>query len=246
MKRFSACLMIMFLLLSAGGKRIMAEDAYDYDLAYDVVFTADEKIEYRDKDGNVLSDYASQLPDMVPGDSLRLSFTLKNEYKKAIDWYMFNNSQAFETGSQDGPSDAAYDYDLTYTAKEGPLYSSDVVGGDEMSGIEEATDALKDYFLLHKSFGKSASETVTLVLSFDGETQINTYQEALANVQFRFAVEIPPDPEQREEQKIIYIPYTGDTGNMYLYMIMEVVSLILLGVVLYAYYRYLNRRKEAR
>ena len=121
----------------------------------------------------------------------------------------------------------------------------DVVGGDEMQGIEEATDALKDYFLLQDGFANGRTETVSLVLTLDGETQVNSYQDALGNVKFSFAVEVPPEPTEKHEERIIYIPNTGDSINMNVYIIAEVLSLILLAIALYTYYRYLKNQRGA-
>ena len=245
MKKVLLFLSVLFLLIPGVARNVSAEDSYDYDLSYDVVFTADEKIIYRDPaTGKETTDITKDLPDMLPGDSMKVTFNLKNEYPRAVDWYMYNNSEAFEQLSKNA-SDAAYDYELTYTAKADPLYSSDVVGGDTMMGINEATDVLKDYFLLQDSFAKGRNESVTLVLSFDGETQINSYQLALGKVKFRFAVEIPPESTEKHEHKIIYIPYTGDSSNMNVYIIAEAASLLLLGAALYAYYRYLKKQREA-
>lgn len=244
MKKLMIYLSLLLLVLPGYAKNIHAEEPFDYDIKYDVVFTADEKIEYRNEEGNVVTDLAEDLPDMLPGDSMRLTFNIKNEYKSSVDWYMYNNSEAFETLSAIA-ADAAYDYELTYTGKSAPLYSSDIVGGDEMTGIEEATDALKEYFLLHQGFSKGQNESVTLELTLDGETQVNTYQDALGKVKFRFAVEIPPEPTKKREEKIIYIPDTGDHLNVNFYIIAEALSLILLAVALYAYYRYLRNEKGA-
>lgn len=244
MKKLLVCLSLLLLLIPGIKKNVYAEDGYDYDLSYDVVFTKDQDLIYRDSEGNQLNSFSDELPDMLPGDSMRITFNLKNEYGKAVDYYMYNNSEAFETLTANAKN-AAYDYELNYSGKSAPLYSSDVVGGDEMQGIEEATDALKEYFLLQDSFSKGRNESVSLVLTLDGETQVNTYQDALGNVKFQFAVEIPPEPTERHEERVIYIPNTGDSINMNVYIIAEALSLILLGIALYSYYRYLKKQREA-
>ena len=220
MKKFLICLSLVLLLIPGIRKNVYAEEEYDYDLSYDVVFTSEQKLVYRDSAGNEFKSFEDSLPNMLPGDSMKVTFNLKNEYNKAVDYYMYNNSEAFETLTANAKN-AAYDYELTYSGKSAPLYSSDVVGGDEMQGIEEATDALKDYFLLQDGFANGRTETVSLVLTLDGETQVNSYQDALGNVKFSFAVEVPPEPTEKHEERIIYIPNTGDSINMNVYIIAE-------------------------
>ena len=244
MKKFLICLSLVLLLIPGIRKNVYAEEEYDYDLSYDVVFTSEQKLVYRDSAGNEFKSFEDSLPNMLPGDSMKVTFNLKNEYNKAVDYYMYNNSEAFETLTANAKN-AAYDYELTYSGKTAPLYSSDVVGGDEMQGIEEATDALKDYFLLQDGFANGRTETVSLVLTLDGETQVNSYQDALGNVKFSFAVEVPPEPTEKHEERIIYIPNTGDSINMNVYIIAEVLSLILLAIALYTYYRYLKNQRGA-
>lgn len=244
MKKFLICLSLVLLLIPGIRKNVYAEEEYDYDLSYDVVFTSEQKLVYRDSAGNEFKSFEDSLPNMLPGDSMKVTFNLKNEYNKAVDYYMYNNSEAFETLTANAKN-AAYDYELTYSGKSAPLYSSDVVGGDEMQGIEEATDALKDYFLLQDGFANGRTETVSLVLTLDGETQVNSYQDALGNVKFSFAVEVPPEPTEKHEERIIYIPNTGDSINMNVYIIAEVLSLILLAIALYTYYRYLKNQRGA-
>ncbi len=244
MKKILVCLSLLLLLIPGFSKKVYAEEEYDYDLTYYVVFTADQQLIYKDSAGNVLTEYNFELPGMLPGDTMRLTFKLQNEYSKAVDYYMYNNSAAFETLSVKAEN-AAYDYNLTYSGKEAPIYSSDLVGGDEMQGFEEATDALKEYFLLQNGFSKGREESVSLVVTLDGETQVNAYQDTFGDVKFKFAVEVPPEPTERHEERIIYIPNTGDSNNMNIYIIAEVLSLILLGAALYSYYRYLKNKREA-
>ena len=63
-----------------------------------------------------------------------------------------------------------------------------------------------------------------------------------------FAIEVIPEPENKEEhiKKIIYIPYTGDDFDLSYYMIAELVALLLMAAVVYAYYRYRRKQEGAR
>ena len=55
-------------------------------------------------------------------------------------------------------------------------------------GLHEATGALQNYFYLD-SLKTGQSGTITLYVALDGETQGNSYQDTLADLQMNFAVE---------------------------------------------------------
>jgi len=266
MKKILICLVLVLVGLSASPVMINAEDSFDSDETYEVVFTKDNTIIYRYNGEEVSEEeLALNLADIQPDDSIRRVYTLKNESTETIDWYMKNTSDAFENPGDQTMDDgviskgAVYEYTLTYSnyvpAEDGKtIYSSNVVGGMKMDeesinnipqGIEEATEGLEDYFLLQEGFTSSDSEHVTLTLVIDGVSSEFVYQGSDANVAVKFAVVIPPKSTERHEERVIYIPYTGDTMNLNFYIIGEFLSLILLAVVLYAYYRYLKRQREA-
>lgn len=145
---------------------------------------------------------------MQPGDNVIITLKLKNENPTATDWYMQNEvlysledrSANKETGG------GAYTYRLFYTDKSGTvetLFDSDTVGGengetvdDMLSGMGEglhgATNALKDYFYLD-TVQNGEGGTITLEVALDGETQGNSYQDTLADLQMNFAVELRDD-----------------------------------------------------
>lgn len=145
---------------------------------------------------------------MQPGDNVIITLKLKNENPTATDWYMQNEvlysledrSANKETGG------GAYTYRLFYTDKSGTvetLFDSDTVGGengetvdDMLSGMGEglhgATNALKDYFYLD-TVQNGEGGMITLEVALDGETQGNSYQDTLADLQMNFAVELRAD-----------------------------------------------------
>lgn len=149
---------------------------------------------------------------MQPGDNVIITLKLKNENPTATDWYMQNEvlysledrSANKETGG------GAYTYRLFYTDKDGTvetLFDSDTVGGengesvDEMlsglgEGLHGATNALKDYFYLD-TVQNGEGGMITLEVALDGETQGNSYQDTLADLQMNFAVELRDDLPDR-------------------------------------------------
>ena len=270
MKKILVCLSLILIALSVFPNTLSAEEDVK---EYDVVFDGEKIVYYLyTPEGKVLieneQDLILDLSDFQPDDSIKRIYHLVNNSSDAIDWYMYNISEdIFEDsddssgGSDDTPriaQDATYTYSLTYSAyapaQDGKtIYSSNVVGGELVGesvdnvpkGIEEATEGLEGYFLLHEGYGTGDDEKVELSLQIDGVSSAFVYQGTDANVVVGFGVVVPPSPINKHEEKIVYIPYTGDTLNLNFYIIAEVLSLILLAIVLYAYYRYLKRQKEA-
>ena len=132
--------------------------------------------------------------DLLPGDSVELTISLKNDFNGTADWYMKNEvlDALEDAGNAAG---GAYDYLLTYTDAAGQtstLYSSEKFGGDGRIngvGLHGATNTLEDYFYLDRMEG-SASGTVKLKVALDGETLVNNYQNTFARLQMDFATEL--------------------------------------------------------
>ena len=132
--------------------------------------------------------------DLLPGDSVELTISLKNDFNGTADWYMKNEGlDALEDAGN--AAGGAYDYLLTYTDAAGQtstLYSSEKFGGDGRIngvGLHGATNTLEDYFYLDRMEG-SASGTVKLKVALDGETLVNNYQNTFARLQMDFATEL--------------------------------------------------------
>ncbi len=133
---------------------------------------------------------------MQPGDNVIITLKLKNEVLYSLE----DRSANREIGG------GAYTYRLFYTDKNGTvetLFDSDTVGGengetvdDMLSGMGEglhgATNALKDYFYLD-TVQNGEGGMITLEVALDGETQGNSYQDTLADLQMNFAVELRDD-----------------------------------------------------
>ncbi len=237
MKKYLICLSIILISFSIFTVSVKAEDEELKVFDFDVTFTSEGEIV------STYTDQANSLFDNIqPGDELMVNFVFHNDYKDPIDWYMKNMSEAFE---QNKGTNAGYEYVLTYSGLTDDIYNSSAVGGDTNSGYDEATKDLDEYFLLQSGFAKGEQQTLSLKMIVDGETSWNVYQSSNSNIQFQFAVEIPPENEEIHKHKIVYIPYTGDTSNITLYVIVEILSLILLLAVLVAYYCYRRKQREA-
>lgn len=169
------------------------------------------------------SEYATNVGGMQPGDDITMQFTLSHENDTAADWYMANEViKSLEEGSANG---SAYGYVLTF---EGPsasrtLYDSSKVGGDNTTGLKEATEGLEDFFYLD-TLKKGQTATVKLVVSLDGETEGDDYFNTLARLKAKFAV----DPQTTTTRKIVK---TGDETNLFPFYVAMAVSGALLLVI---------------
>ena len=168
---------------------------------------------------------AEAVCEILPGDSITLTVSLKNSGDKDTDWWMSNTVVNSFEDSASSAAGGAYEYELTYTGASGAdttLYSSNAVGGDDTTygeGLHEATDALDDFFFL-ETLSKGQQAKITLTIALDGETQGNSYQKTLADLEMSFAVEEKADAPTTN----YIIVRTGDMTNMTPYYTLALVS----------------------
>ncbi len=190
-------------------------------------------------DGTQLASNMGSITDAVnqmqPGDTVTFTLTLRNSYTEDVDYWMYNAVlKSFEDNSP--ANGGAYEYRLAYNGED--IFNSDTVGGEDVSagkeGLKEATDSLEDYFYVD-TIAPNGTGTITLEVSLDGETQGNIYQNTLANIDMRFAVELTaketPTPKEEPKQPtatVVRPAKTGDETNILPYMAACLIS----GVVL--------------
>lgn len=173
---------------------------------YNVKYAGGDKLESNFRDSAIYM----QASSMQPGDSTDIVLNVRNEYSDTTDWYMTNDviKTLEDTRQADALSGGAYTYQLSYknlvTGKEKTIFSSDMVGGDSVSqageGLHEATDALKDWFYLD-TLESGQNGVLTLHIMLDGETQGNDYQDTLAELKMRFAIELREPGEEVPEKE---------------------------------------------
>lgn len=229
--------------------------------------SSDWSVSFTDEEKMVSSFKTNDLDDTIyglqPGDNAIIKINLKNQNKASTDWYMTNEVlYSLEDRSANAATGGgAYTYRLTYTDKKGQetvLFSSDTIGGDNVSeageGLHAATDALEDYLYLD-TLAKGDMGYVTLEVALDGETQGNDYQNTLADLQMNFAVEMAAasrttrtDPEQplhrdnaptpqRQPARPTNVVRTGDELNLTPFIAAACVS----GVLLFVFAVYCRR-----
>lgn len=189
MKKVISMLLAM-LLVAAVSASAFAEELKGGD-GWSVTFTTADKMASTFSTG-AMSD---AIKGIQPGDAITITVALKNDNASETDWYMTNKVlHSLEDRSHKNTKGGAYTYRLTYRGPGGErtLYDSDTVGGDSVGpggvGLHEATGALQNYFYLD-SLKTGQSGTITLYVALDGETQGNSYQDTLADLQMNFAVE---------------------------------------------------------
>lgn len=140
-------------------------------------------------------DLVDAIYGLQPGDSITVGLMLGNTDRHKTNWYMSNQVISSLEDSQKEAKGGAYTYQLSYRDNKGvitALYDSENVGGEKVSstgpGLHEATDGLKEFFYLDR-LSSGGSGQILLKIALDGETQGNAYQDALADLQMRFAVE---------------------------------------------------------
>ncbi len=205
---------------------------------WQVTFTQDKEMVSSFK----TADIDDVIMGMQPGDNAVITLSLTNSHSATTDWYMTNKVLSSLEDSVGVASGGAYTYILTYTNSKGEvttLFSSDTVGGDTISaageGLHEATDALQDYFYLD-TLTSGQSGKITLEVALDGETQGNSYQDTLADLQMNFAVEL--------RDSSVKVVKTGDESNSMAAIIVAAVAGVLLLVLAIVSVRRRKKNKE--
>lgn len=181
----------LFLLLGSLVTPIHAETMYGND-NWQVAFTKDEKMESNFSTASI----DDVLYEMQPGDHAIIQVAIHNTNPETTDWYMSNEVLQSLEDTANVASGGAYTYRLTYTGPNGQeevLFNSENVGGEGENaagvGLNAATDALDEYFFLD-TLKKDQSGQIMLEVALEGETQGNSYQSTLADLEMRFAVEL--------------------------------------------------------
>ena len=251
MKKYICRLCLVLALSLALGMSAFAETIQG-DSGWQVTFTGDKKMESNFKS----SDMDEVIMGMQPGDRVIFNLSLTNANDTATDWYMTNKVLSSLEDSVGVAKGGAYTYILKYTNSAGTvktLFDSDTVGGDDISaageGLHEATSALKDYFYLD-TLRKGQSGSITLEVALDGETQANSYQDTLADLQMNFAVELnsnPTSPATPSSKKPTAVVNTGEDRENVPYLIAAAVSgLILLLMGFYGRHQRKQQREEGQ
>ena len=150
--------------------------------------------------------FAQVVNDLQPGDDVTFTVEYYNRYSEATDWYMENaivqtlektNAAKKVSGTGDAEG-GAYKYELIHYDNEGNetiLFNNvdDVVGGEDIvdgrEGLEQATNALEDWFFI-QTLEPEQHGTVVLKVAFEGETEVNDYMDTDGGLNVRFAVEL--------------------------------------------------------
>ncbi len=161
---------------------------------WEVEFTTDETMVSNFKTSSI----ADAVRGLQPGDDVTFTITLKNTSGKTADWYILNEIVRSLEDSKAIAKGGGYSYLLTYAPSAGSaitIYDSETVGGElngsEPEGLHGVDSALRNYIAL-ESMKTGKSGVVTLKVSLDGETQGNSYQDTIADLRMRFAVEVTP------------------------------------------------------
>ena len=221
-KRFST-LLLTAILLFALAVTARAE-SYQGGSGWQVTFTAESKMESNFSS----SDIADAVAGLQPGDDITFTVTVVNKNSAKVHWYMLNQVLRSLEDVSKTAAGGGYTYILRYRTAAGAdreLFNSDTVGGENPladvvgEGLHEATGALEDYFYLD-TMTTGQQGVVTLKVALDGESQGNDYQDTLADLRMKFAVELDSSAGKPPVVK------TGDETNLIpVYIVMTVSGL---------------------
>ena len=148
---------------------------------------------------------ADTVSGLQPGDDMTFTVEYTNDSGSDTDWYMETSiiqtlektdSAKKTVDGTETPENGGYTYELIHTDNDGNetvLFSNDEVGGEatpgDMQGLEQATNALDDWFYL-QTIGEGGHGTLTLKVALEGETEVNDYMDTEGALDLRFAVEL--------------------------------------------------------
>ena len=259
MLRLGTLFCALLLIVSMAVPVMATIDDPDYSGGADwtVAFNSNNKLE----PNFTTAQYQDVFSDMQPGDDAKVTLKLANVNSSTVNWYMDNDvKQSLEKNSV--ASGGIYTYRLSYKgpgAQEVVLFSSDLVGGDYENssleiGLEEINNSFMNnydsnnrnrqnegYFYLGQ-FNSGASGEITLYIKLDGETQGNDYQDTLAQLEMKFAVELEspnttptpvpsgnvPTPGTTTTTQIVK---TGDSSHNLLFMILIAIAGVILLIL---------------
>ena len=243
-KRTAAALLLTLVLIAASALAVSAESTG---------INGKCSFNGNDIDSNFdSSTIAKAVTELQPGDDVTFTATYVNNYTESTDWYMENTVvQTLERTAAAkkhavGTSNAengGYTYELIQYDSSGNknvLFSNDEVGGEakpaNMEGLEQATNALDDWFYID-TLENGESGKVVLHVAFDGETEVNDYMETDGELNVRFAVEVKGTPTSPPAKKV----KTGDQSNLLMWS-----AIALIGGLLMIVLAFISRMRDRK
>ena len=178
---------------------------------------------------------------LEPGDSVTMTLTYVNGDSETTEWYLENT--VLETLEEIGEDMAGgYTYRLINDGPDGEttIFDSDKVGGGVAGGLEglkQATNATEgeyesqNYFFIQELDPGEEGYT-RLYVALDGESQINSYENRFAELEFSYAVEKVKGEDVIKHVKTRKVVDTGDRNRLILAAAMFIGSLALLIIAL--------------
>lgn len=213
------------------------------DPGWQVSYTSAGEIQSNFSTGNL----DETISTMQPGDEAHFSINVSNESSSDTEWYLENTIlySMEDRSANSGTEGGAYTYKLSFTDANGEetVYFDSNAGGEGTSpvgeGLHEATNGQQGWFHLG-ALNAGKNGTVDLVVALDGETQGNNYQDTLADLQLRFAVEtVKPGSKEKVIEKNVK---TGDDFNAGFYVALCLIAGTLLLILAIA--SLISRKRE--
>ena len=188
-KRLIAVFLTILVISCVFPVSVYAE-SFDSTLIWNAVIKSSSKI-----DCDFPDEIDEYMKTMQPGDTFTIYVNIRSESDEDVDLYMANRTVKW-LEQKDEAENGNYIYELSYLAPGKSDYSYiyySGIGGGKI-GFNEATDELKDFFLLG-TYSKGDEGKVLLSVTLDGPTLDNEYQDTVGQLKLLFAVvetETPP------------------------------------------------------
>lgn len=241
MKKKTIIWMLLFSLLLSLGQLAYA-DEYEGQQGWSVWFDEDDQMQSNFR----TRDYNDPVAGLQPGDEITFTVHLDNRNESTTDWYMSNKVLHSLEDRSNVAAGGAYSYILSFygTDEQRVLFSSDTVGGETIGpggeGLHEATNALSEYFFL-STIPSGQSAVVQLTVALDGESQGNSYQDTLADLEMNFAVQ-----KVGEDRPKFHGVETGDESHLILYFALSLISGVMCLLLAIYVFRWQKREKAGR
>lgn len=199
-----------------------------------------------DFDGeDIVTEDAASITDAIselePGDDVTIKLQYSNSSDDVTEWYMKNDIiKSLEDSS--AASGGGYTYKLSNFGPDGAetvIFSSDAVGGvstEGGTGLHQADNATEEWFFIQELDQGESGET-ELYVAFDGESQVNSYQDTAAELTVSYAVEKLSEPDTIYKHVKVK---TGDDSKLMLALVTFLGALILLVLA------FISRRNDRK
>lgn len=130
-----------------------------------------------------------EFTNIRPGETKQLTLSLSNEHSEEMKFYM--SAEILDNIAESGDKKAVYDFSI---ARNGVTFFATIIGGEEGYNISSGKEYLtEDNHILLDTLKRGANDEISIILTLDGNSARNTYQNQEGEIQLMFSVETPEE-----------------------------------------------------